>query len=99
MHGGENDDAEVCAPDSQSSFRGAPKARARNPETSGLPALLDSGFAASRRPRNDRGGFGGTNPSAAMLGSELLRCRPVAHIAEVGVGEQLIEQHDLFDHA
>jgi hypothetical protein len=49
MHG-ENHDAEICTPNSPPSFRGAPKARTRNPETSGLPALLDSGFAASRRP-------------------------------------------------
>src|SRR6185437_16012754 len=30
------------------SFRGAPKARTRNPQTRRQPALLDSGFAASR---------------------------------------------------
>ena len=32
------------------SFRGGPKGRTRNPRTSGLPAVLDSGFAAARRP-------------------------------------------------
>jgi hypothetical protein len=32
------------------SFRGAPKARTRNPEKQEIPMLLDSGPAASRRP-------------------------------------------------
>ncbi len=32
------------------SFRGAPKARTRNPEKQGFPLLLDSGSAAPRRP-------------------------------------------------
>ncbi len=66
---------------SRPSFRGAPKARARNPERHAVPASLDSGFAL-RAPRNDGVAFA----MAAMM-VLALACAPADAQTKLRVGK------------